>query len=259
MTETILDTERADELRRFALVALPTGWVLLSVPLVVNVPVEPFVLLTLLVGLVIPAVILTHQAPDTSVRVLLRDVFRLPRPLLWLLPALALLPAATWLGARVADAARAPTANTVLGFVTALAIVNLWEEMAWTGFVQRRAMRRWGYLRGSLLTTALFGGVHLPLVFADADDVGDVALGLGAIVVAGAGLRLLIGHLDLASSRSLLAVGALHASFNSSAELVDADHDWIRYAVTLALGVAAAVTHVRQHDHAQPADEGERP
>ncbi len=242
MTDSVLSTERTDELRRFAMVALPTGWVLLSVPFVVDVPVEPFVLLTLLLGLVLPALVLSRRAPDTSVRGLLRDVARLPRPRLWLLPAIATLPAATWIGARFADVERAPTVNTAIGFVTALVIVNLWEEMAWAGFVQRRAMDRWGYLRGSLLTAALFGGVHLPLVFADAESLGDVALGFGAIVVAGTGLRLLVGYLDVVTGRSLLAVGILHASFNSSAELVDPDHDWIRYAVTFALGLAAAAT-----------------
>jgi hypothetical protein len=40
----------------FAAVALPSGWVLLGVPVAAGVPVAPFVLATLLIGLVGPAV-----------------------------------------------------------------------------------------------------------------------------------------------------------------------------------------------------------
>ena len=40
-------------------VALPVGWVLLSISLVADLPIEPFVLATLLLGLVAPALLLT--------------------------------------------------------------------------------------------------------------------------------------------------------------------------------------------------------
>ena len=53
----------------------------------------------------------------------------------------------------------------ILGYlvVTSVLIVNLWEEMAWAGFFQRRAMYRYGFVTGSLVTAALFVAVHLPL------------------------------------------------------------------------------------------------
>ena len=47
----------------------------------------------------------------------------------------------------------------------------------------------------------------------------------------------MIGALDRWSGRSILTVAILHASFNASSELVDADDAWVRYAVTLALGL----------------------
>ena len=46
-----------------SVVALPVGWVLLSIPLVVDVPLAPFILATLYLGLVLPAVVLTRRRP----------------------------------------------------------------------------------------------------------------------------------------------------------------------------------------------------
>jgi hypothetical protein len=41
----------------------------------------------------------------------------------------------------------------------------------------------------------------------------------------------------------------LLASFNVSGELLDVDHDWIRYASVLGLGLAALALVLRQHRH----------
>ncbi len=42
---------------------------------------------------------------------------------------------------------------------------SLWEETAWSGFVQSRLMSRHGLLVGSLLTAVPFALIHLPLAF----------------------------------------------------------------------------------------------
>lgn len=94
-----------------------------------------------------------------------------------------------------------------------LVVVNLWEEMVWAGFVQRRATVRWGYLAGSVVTALLFTGI---------------------------GMRLLIGAFDVWGRGSILALALIHATFNASSELVEADADWVRYVVTFALGLTAA-------------------
>jgi hypothetical protein len=60
---------------------------------------------------------------------------------------------------------------------------------------------------------------------------------VGVLVGTGAGLRLLIARLDSWSARSLLTVGMLHASFNSTAALVNPSYDWIRLVTTVALGL----------------------
>ena len=65
----------------------------------------------------------------------------------------------------------------------------------------------------------LFAMIHLPLAFDGASTAGDVALGVAVLVGTGVGLRLLIARLDAWSGRSLLTIGLLHASFNSSVSM----------------------------------------
>lgn len=229
-------------LRTLAKVAVPSGLLLLGIPVATGLPVEPFVLLTLVCGLIVPAVILTRRDPTSTMRSLLRDCIRVsPRAALLLVPALTLLPALTWAGGQLVGHGVDPTRSLVTSALwtigSSLVIVNIWEEMVWQGFVQRRAAARWGFLRGSLFTTLLFVGVHLPLAFAVVDGHRNVGGGLAALVVSGIGLRLLLGAVDLWSGRSILAVAVLHASFNAAADFVDPSADWVRYAVTFGLGL----------------------
>lgn len=232
-------------------IALPVGWVLLSIPLLVEVPVEPFVLATLAFGLVLPTVLLVRREPGFDGRQLFRDCFRLPRPASLTVPAILLIPAGTWLVAWFFDVHTTVDAGLVLSLALAnvassVLVVNLWEEMVWAGVVQRGAMARWGYLRGSLATAGLFAGIHLPLAFYDVGGAIDVVDNVARLVVAGVGLRLLLGAFDKWGKRSILALALLHATFNASGELLDGDHDWIRYLVTLALGLVALAAVTRQ-------------
>jgi membrane protease YdiL (CAAX protease family) len=256
-TRTVQHLASADSpalrpLLTFAAVAVPSGWLLLGIPVALGLLVEPFVLVALFVALVAPAVLLTRREPESSVRALLRDTVRLPRHGLLLLPALVLVPALTWTAASLTGNAptldRALLAGALVNVVSSVLIVNLWEEMAWQGFVQRRTTARWGFLRGALVTTAMFVAIHLALAFADADGAADVGLGLVALVVAGIGLRLLLGAVDLWSGRSLLTVAIVHASFNAAADFVDSDADWIRYAVVLLLGLGALAIVAARND-----------
>lgn len=82
----------------FAAAALPTGWLLLGAPLLLDLPVETFVLLTLILGLVLPAGLLAQR--EHGVGGLLRDGMRPPRPRWLLLPAAVL----TWSAATLAGA-----------------------------------------------------------------------------------------------------------------------------------------------------------
>ena len=53
----------------------------------------------------------------------------------------------------------------------------------------------------------MFIGVHLPLSLYGADGAGDIAYNVGAMVVSGIGMRLLIGAFDTWGHRSILALG----------------------------------------------------
>src|SRR3712207_2293178 len=81
---------------KFVAAALPFGWVLLSIPLFTDAPLAPFILGTLYFGLVLPTVVLTRRDREASMRQLLRDTLRPPRPLWLLLPAATVIPVATY-------------------------------------------------------------------------------------------------------------------------------------------------------------------
>lgn len=232
----------AAPLALFTAIAVPAGWLLLSLPLVLGLPQEPFILLTLVLGLIAPALFLTaRESGRDGVRALLRDVARPPTPWWWGALAVLTLPTLVWASAAALGGAVPLTPGLVGGFAitltASLLIVNLWEEMAWTGFAQRRAMVRWGPVGGSLVTGVLFAGIHLPLAFDDASTAADVLSGVLVLLLTAVGLRLLVARLELATGGSLLAVGLLHASFNASAELVDPSHGWVQYVVTILLGL----------------------
>jgi len=52
-------------------------------------------------------------------------------------------------------------ANRVLIFLLLFFITGPGEEVFWRGFLQDRLMERWGNFSGFLMTTALYGGVHI--------------------------------------------------------------------------------------------------
>ena len=152
-TARVADNPDLKPLVQFVTVAVPVGWVLLTIPFLLDLPVEPFVLGTLFLGLVLPTVVLTRRDPTASMRQLLRDTVRPPRPLWVLLPAALVIPGAVagvaaLLGVGVPLTASFVVNLAVMNVLSSLVVVNLWEEMAWAGFVQRRAMARWGFAGG---------------------------------------------------------------------------------------------------------------
>ncbi|WP_153392677.1 CPBP family intramembrane glutamic endopeptidase [Ornithinicoccus halotolerans] len=235
----------------FAAVALPVGWLLLSLYQILDLPQELFVLGATFLGLVTPALALTYrQRGRAGVYALLKDAVRPSRPLWWTPLAVLVLPVLVWGTASLFGGAQPLTASLLIEagvlFVSAALIINIWEEMAWTGFVQRRAMARWGLLIGSVVTGLLFAAIHLPLAFDGASGAGDVGLGVAVLLGTGIGLRLLIARLDVWSGRSLLTIGLLHASFNTTAVFIDPAYDWIRLGVTILLGVLAVTVPSRR-------------
>jgi membrane protease YdiL (CAAX protease family) len=125
---------------------------------------------------------------------------------------------------------------------------SLWEETAWSGFVQRRLINRHGLLAGSLLTAIPFGLIHLPLAFEGDGWAGTTwhealvnwAFLLGALPF----MRYVAGVLLVDTHGSVLAAAVLHASFNASGALSVTPGGW-QYVPALIALTALVVTHRR--------------
>ena len=117
------------------------------------------------------------------VRELRRRVFHFRVNPIWYVVALVALPGAALATAfvmsgvapLVALASNPASSSSVLGAVVAFALVNWWEEAAWTGFALERLQPGWP-IRASIVTTWMQATLHLPLVFiAGGVTVGRVA------------------------------------------------------------------------------------
>ena len=108
----------------------------------------------------------------------------------------------------------------VLATLVNTVVVNLWEELGWTGFVQQRLMSRHGVLLGSVLTAPAFAAIHWPLVF---EEHGirhtSWAYGLayvGVLMLLAPFFRYLVGMIFTDTGGSTLAAGLVHGSLNAA-------------------------------------------
>jgi membrane protease YdiL (CAAX protease family) len=255
-------TLRPKALLPFSLAALGIGVPLLALSTVIK-PGAPFLIATILFGLALPALFLTHrEGGGAAVRTLLRDCVRLPSPWWWLPLAAFALPVATWTTGVTIGGAKPLDSSLVSFYVTDLIInavvINIWEEMAWTGFFQRRAADRWGVVGGALVTSLFFTGIHIPLALDGVDGLSEAVTNLLVLAGVATGVRLLIARVDVWSGRSLLTIGILHASFNASESLLDPDYFWVRIVVTIAIGISVIALGKSKHPTAWTARGGSR-
>jgi uncharacterized protein len=127
---------------------------------------------------------------------------------------------------------------------------NLWEETAWSGFVQTRLMRRRGLPAGSLLTAVPFALIHAPLVVAAArsghgTDWRAAGIDLALLTLAAPFLRYLFGALLVDTGGSVLAVALMHASFNAAGSLAAVEGGWQYVPAVLVLTLAVAAHRAR--------------
>jgi uncharacterized protein len=133
-------------------------------------------------------------------------------------------------------------------FVQGALLVNVWEETAWSGFVQSRLMERHGLLVGSLLTAPLFAGAHLLPLFAGDWTWSDLALLLPLAIV----YRYQLGMHLLDTGGSVLAAGVQHASWNASLSLGVMSGHWQANAAVVLLTVLMAVDRRVRHRERRP-------
>jgi uncharacterized protein len=232
-------------LARYVGAVVALGIAVMAIPAVLGIESGPFILILVYVVLLGGAIVTARRAGDGGVGRLFSGALHWRAG--WLNWAIAVfaIPVATMLVAAATGTYSGPSDGwlAILGdhlfltFVFGALIVNVFEETAWQGLVQRNLTRRHGLLKASWLTAIPFAAVHLPLSF-----VGDVttseALVASAFLVAVAPvMRYVMGRTDHATGGSLLAVGVMHASFNASGQLEVVDGDW-QYAVGLVIVAA---------------------
>jgi uncharacterized protein len=95
-------------------------------------------------------------------------------------------------------------------------VINLWEEVAWTGLFQTRLEERHNWLVAALLTAIPFAAIHLPLQFFLDQPAApsSLAAAFGLYLLLGLLVRPLLAVFRRGTGDSLLLVGLLHSVFN---------------------------------------------
>lgn len=183
----------------------------------------PFIVGANLVGLLLPALVITRVVDGREgLRVLWRRTVRARTGLRWYVLALVVVPVSTaavtavFLGppGRTGSLlAWAVAAGLLLQLVLVFLTSNWWEEVAWTGFVQTRLQDRSGPLRAASATGILFALQHVSLVFGNTLLGGVVVLLF--ITATAVPFRFLQGWLANRTG-SLVVVGLVHAAGNAT-------------------------------------------
>ena len=253
----------------FLVIAIGLTWVALILSIALLGSALPGILAELLILLGTAVLVTAAAEGGPGVRDLFRQTVRWRAGVGWYVAAVLALPVLTVLIAAAtgtlhqpadewASVAGAYMLNTV---VIGALLGNIWEELAWTGVVQRRLMERHGMAAGSLLTAIPFALIHLPLAFADKGFTGtpwsEVAVAWGVLLVFAPLFRLLVGIAYLGTGQSLLIVALLHASFNASeqSKLPVFDGEWQQIAAAALLLVVLVLLR-KFHALAAEADHG---
>lgn len=213
--------------RRHVVTALIIGAALMAVPAVTDLPVEPFILAMVYGPLLGGAMFTAHRSGPGGLRQLFRGVLRWRIGWRYWALAVMVLPLTTVTVAAATGTLVVPADGwlmTAAGYLVATflvgtLVVNLWEETAWQGLVQRHWTARFGLGRGALLTALPFAVTHLPLGFVGGATLDEALIASILVLVMAPPFRYLLGRTDQATGGSLLAVGVLHASFNASGAL----------------------------------------
>jgi uncharacterized protein len=189
-----------------------------------DLPAQPFIVGSTLVGLLLPALVITRvvDGPE-GLRALWAGVTRVRVPLRWYALALVGVPVATIALTVALFGAPGVTAGTlaaalgyglVLQLLVSFLLNNWWEEVAWTGFVQARLQERHGPVRAAVIVGPLFALQHVSLAVGNGLVLGVVFMAAFALVAIP--FRALQGWVYNASG-SLFAVGLVHAAGNAVA------------------------------------------
>src|SRR5512133_4132401 len=268
------DVQFASRIRRFAvrhpvgaflLLAYPIAWTVLIGLTLVDVSIQLSLPATTLVGIAGPAVLITYWGGGRAVvRGLLSGVLRWRIGFGRLAFVAGAVPAMTLAVAAATGTLGNPNGGwgrLVLTYLVGLVVgavgTNIWEELAWSGFVQTRLTARRGLFLGAALTAPLFAAEHLPIVVAAGGGPVKMLAVAGTLLAFSVIFRYLIGMVLVDTAGSILAVGLLHAASNASAANLSAVHGaWqpLVALVPLTLGMYAyRVIRDRRRGPAVPA------
>ena len=235
-------------IKRYVISVLALGILILSVPIIIGQETAPAIPVSVYAVLLGGAVLVARRSGPGGVRRLFSGL--LHWRIGWLNWAIVVgaIPVATIGVALVTGTYEAPTDGWLpvvtdylfTTFIFGALALNLWEETAWNGLVQRNLTRRYGMLRAAVLTAIPFTAFHIPLSFESGNTVSP--LEATALTFIGALLmRCVAGRTDRVTGGSLLAVGVFHAAFNASGKLSVVDGD-LRYVAAFGIVTILLVT-----------------
>ncbi len=200
----------------------------------IKLPWQPFGSLMSIFGLALPAFLVTAAMEGKDgVRDLRRRILRWRVGVHWYLMALLGLILLTLMGSipflgvapLEAFAQNWKLLFTVFlpGVLVPFVLVNLWEETAWTGFMQHTLQQWRGPLLASVMVAPFFALIHLPGFFV-AGFISDektplsqfpaVLMQVGIVAVFAMFFRVLIMWLYNGTGRSVLIVALFHSAYN---------------------------------------------
>lgn len=260
-SRTVYPADRTDERRpparpplvAFSVTVIGLTWAVQLSFLALGWPLFPALVVELGI-LLSTATLLTHRLEGRAgVRRLYAAALRWRFGAPWYALILVLLPATTLAVAATSGTLAGPSDGwgtevfqyLFLTLVFGALLGNVWEELAWTGFVQERLGARHGLLEGALLTAVPFGLIHLPLAFEQDGLTGtsptDLALSWTLLLGVAPFFRYLIGLVHARTGRSVLAVAILHGSFNACASTSLTTGGWEYIAAVIAATIVVAI------------------
>jgi membrane protease YdiL (CAAX protease family) len=223
--------------------------------------------LLLTVGALVPATVYVTWAVDgrAGLRRLLSRLLRWRVNAVWWLVVLVALPALTVgialvLGDSPRDVDPVDALARQAGLLAVnLALVNLWEEAAWSGVLQTRLEHRHSLVVAALLVAVPFALIHWPLAFFGEITAAGAAVALIGYLVLCAIFRPMLAVVLRGTGGSVLLVAVLHSVFNRSnnengiaAGLLDGENRQLAVLVAALLVTAAGAVAARRTVRKEP-------
>ena len=211
----------------FLLIAYAVGWAVQLAAVKLGLPPRYASSVSVLVGLALPAVLVTAVTGGApAVRDLVRRCLRWRVGLRWYALALlgmlagTVLAAAPFLGSAPLTTLveKWPLLFTMFlpEILIALVLIQFWEEAAWTGFLQHTLQRRHGPALAAVMVAPAFALSHLMFDLLESDTTASALIKLAAHAVLAVLLRVLVAWQYNGARHSVLVAGIFHAAFNSA-------------------------------------------